>query len=133
LYVSKAVWFLQKEFDSFFDLTELNTGFQIGPSISRRPNHQSNLFIRNLVMGNTKLNFNAQFPTIDVRDAALAHLKILPLTKSFNLRLNLIQGTHFMRDISEVLKDEFEQYHYVVSTGVIGSIPIKLLSLFERD
>lgn len=73
-YVSKAVWFLQKEWKDYFDLTELNTGFLIGPSVGRRPNHISNIFVKNIIVGKTLVNFNTQFPTIDVRDAALAHL-----------------------------------------------------------
>lgn len=132
-YVSKSVWFLQKDWDNFFDLTVLNIGFLIGPAIARRPSHQSNVFIKNLIMGKTTQNFNTQFPTIDVRDAALTHLKVLEMKKSFNQRLNLIQGVHFMRDISEILKDEFEQYNYEIPTGIIGGLPIKLLSLFDTD
>jgi hypothetical protein len=38
-YVSKSVWFLQKEYEEFFDITELNIGMLLGPSIGRRPHN----------------------------------------------------------------------------------------------
>ena len=134
LYVEKTVWYQNNQWDEEkrLDLTVLNLGELFGPSIGLRPEHPSNRLVSRLLLGkiNQVLKFN--IPTIDVRDAALVHLKVLDNKETFNKRINTLEGVHWVKDIAGVLNDEFEQIGYQVSESEIGKFPVTLLRLLDR-
>jgi nucleoside-diphosphate-sugar epimerase len=131
LYAERAIWAFNKDkLPKPINITVLNVGNLFGPSLAELERCSSFKFIYKVLNTKTKDILPIKFPFIDVRDAALAHLLVLGEEATFGRRFNVCQGTYWMEEVMEVVRDQFKDYiNLTIST--VGKFPLKLASMFD--
>eukprot|EP00347_Sterkiella_histriomuscorum_P002260 403368849 len=117
--------------DEKFELVTINPSLILGPAIVQS-DFTSGQVIRKLLNGDFPGVPRINFPLVDVRDVALAHLRAITVPEARNNRFILnCQGMWF-KDIAETLKAEYGKY-YKVKTGELKYCTIKFVALFDKQ
>ncbi len=68
---------------------------------------------------------------VDVEDVALAHVRALERSgKTRNQRYLLIENSYWMKDVVDILKDQFESYGYISYNMKVPNFMVHIGSLF---
>ena len=112
----KAAWdFMEKlEDNKKFELVTILPGACFGPTLI--PYAQSTLtFIEQILANKTPMLLNINFPVIDIRDVAKAHIVAMEKPESAGNRYILFSGeTRWLREIAEVIDAEFGPQGYKI-------------------
>lgn len=126
----RATWdFVEREAPEL-NLTTINPGFVLGPPLD--PNYGASLkVIERLMRGRDPMLPNFGFPTVDVRDIALMHVRALQRPETAGKRY--IGGDEFLwfPEMAEALKSAFPERRIV--TRRAPNVVIRMLSLFDRE
>lgn len=133
IYTETIALELQEDFSEKLDLTILNLGQLIGPPLACKEEISSVKLIKKIIEGDLPSLHKIQFPMIDVRDAALIHVLLLENAQSFNKRINVFQGIYWLKEMAQVMSDEFSQYNYKISESELGSFTISMLLFFDKS
>ncbi len=120
---------------SGLELAVICPSYVIGPSLSNIVNTSNQIFQKIMTKGELPGVVSLSFPQVDVRDVARAHILALTadLSKVEEARFICHNKTSTMKEVIEVLKQEFPEYPYPtfnLSCGVGDSV-VKLASWFQ--
>ena len=112
----KLAWDYQEKLpaDKKFEITTINPGFIMGPSIASGDALSENWAI-GIVTGSTKSITKKTFPFVDVRDSALAHLYAVKVPEAANQRFLLVEDTLRWLDAAQMIADEFKPRGFPVT------------------
>ncbi|EAS07176.1 cinnamoyl-CoA reductase (macronuclear) [Tetrahymena thermophila SB210] len=119
----KKAWEIYEKNKSKIKMTIILPGYIQGPSFHSNDCVSADFVLK--VMKNELPGIpKVSFATIDVRDCALAH--VIPLDEDkFELtngkRYLLTEGTYWMYDLIQILKEEFQQYKYKFPSFTVES------------
>ncbi|KAL4436198.1 hypothetical protein ABPG74_018182 [Tetrahymena malaccensis] len=119
----KKAWEIYEKNRSKIQMTIILPGFIQGPSFHQNGYVSADFVLKvmkNEIPGIPKVSF----ATIDVRDCALAH--VIPLDEdklelTNGKRYILTEGTYWMYDLIQILKEEFSQYKYKFASFTLES------------
>jgi len=77
IFSERSAWFFSKENRQDIQLTVVNPGFLLGPCLQNHYEFSSGLFLKKFMDGRVSSLLKMHVPVVDVRDAALAHVKLL--------------------------------------------------------
>jgi len=127
----KAAWdylFSLPEEDRF-ELVCLNPGFILGPSLV--PSDSSPTAVKMLMEGKIPFVPKVMLLMVDIREVALAHLRAIQVPEAKNQRIILGSASLWIREVAEILKQEFPDYS--IKNREISYCPIKLASFFNAQ
>ncbi|KAF2361675.1 NAD-dependent epimerase/dehydratase [Trinorchestia longiramus] len=132
----KSAWDLHKTLpeDGRFELSTVNPVLVLGPPLIEA--HKSATSVKILHDAITGKNPGAPkvfFPVCDVRDVAQAHLECLTNPKAAGQRHIISSGGIWLKDINQILADEFKSQNYKVPTRELPNVAIWLASLFNTS
>ncbi|EAR87901.2 oxidoreductase, putative (macronuclear) [Tetrahymena thermophila SB210] len=119
----KKAWEIYEKNKSSLQLTVILPGVIQGPSF-----HSNDFLSADFILKAMKNELpgipKVSFATIDVRDCALAH--VIPLDQdklqlTDGKRYLLTEGTYWMYDLIQILKEEFSQYSYKFTSFTVES------------
>lgn len=134
----QAGWELLKEVNAAraatgatpFELAVINPGFVIGPIATDGAGSSTEVYFR-LLDGAMPAIPALSFPSIDVRDVAIAHLKAMLLPGAAGKRFILTNGCYPMRQMAADLAAEFARHGYKIPTGKLPSWLVRLGAFFD--
>ena len=111
----KACWnFVEEQaVEKKLDLVTLEPGFVLGPCLITEE-FASGDFLLKLLNNKFKGMPRLMVPTVDVRDVALAHLRAIEVEGTGGNRFVLAGRTTWLREIGEIVKEEFEPHDYKI-------------------
>lgn len=130
IFSEKIAWTFVKNLkkDEKFELVSINPGFIIGPSI-KQTNFLTGDLIKNFMVGSMSIP-HIQYPVVDVRDAAEAHLKAVEIEEAKGKRFILISEILWLVEIGEILNKKYGYYYNVNSTEISKCMQL-IASLFS--
>ncbi len=70
-------------------------------------------------------------PMVDVRDAAVAHIKAIEKEAAKNQRIIIVGANIWFKEFAEILNNHFGKYGYKVKTGEIKFWMLKVASWID--
>lgn len=118
--------------DRRFRLTTILPGLMFGPAMVTT-DFTSGEIVRQLLTGMLFAVPKINYPVVDVRDVALAHLRAVELPeKTDGERFICCSESHlWFIDIANILKRNFAKYGYKVTTRKARYFQVRLVSLFH--
>ena len=89
------------------------------------------LLIEQFLMGKVPGVAKMMFPLVDVRDAAIAHIKAIEAEDAKNQRIIVVGANIWFKEMAEILNTHFGQYGYKVKTGEIKLWMLKVASWID--
>lgn len=114
-----------------YTLTTMHPGFITGPVLAKQGTFQSMQVMQRIMSGASLIH--AGFNSIDVRDAALAHVLALTAPKAPGKRLILSHSAVPIAAIQDRLSRRFNPFGFTVSTGQISTWVLVLASCISRE
>jgi dihydroflavonol-4-reductase len=114
-----------------FELVVVNPAFILGPNFAVS-DFTSGDIIKQMMSGKLPGMPVIQFPVVDVRDCAIAHLKALTVPEARNQRFICSAESLWFGEIAGALKEEFGA-DYKIKSGNLKYCTIKLVSCFDRQ
>lgn len=131
IFSERSAWFFTKENRQDIQLTVVNPGFLLGPCLQNHYEFSSGLFLKKFMDGRVSSLLKMHVPVVDVRDAALAHVKLLWNPASIGHRYICVEGSHWFESFSSILSREFATDGFEFPTKTISKFPLKLISFFD--
>ena len=131
----RAAWDLLKALpdDKKFELVVMNPGYVMGPLLSQDSGQGSKAAIVSILNGEFPGVPAVNFPIVDVRDVAAAHIKGLEADGAPNHRFLLVSHNVWMLEVAQQLKAEFESQGYKIKTGKLPKPIVWLSSFFDES
>jgi nucleoside-diphosphate-sugar epimerase len=117
--------------DDKLELAVINPGMVLGPILD---NHYSTSgeVVRRLMRreypGCPKLNY----PTVDVRDVATAHIAAMTTPEANGKRFCCAAENAWMREIAEILNNHFSNQGYKIPTRELPNFLVRFVALFDK-
>jgi nucleoside-diphosphate-sugar epimerase len=109
-----------------WDLVVINPGFVLGPSLSKRMDAQSIIFMASMLNGKFKAGTPDMYVAIvDVRDVARAHF-LAAANPEASGRHILVERTMSFVDFARILRDKYQD-HYPIPKKALPKIMVYLL------
>lgn len=70
-------------------------------------------------------------PGVDVRDAAIAHIRALEVEEAKNQRIIIVGQNFWFKEMAEILNNHFGKYGYKIKTGEIKLWMLKVASWID--
>lgn len=130
----KAAWDYVKELpdEEKFELVVLNPAFVMGPVLNGSQ-CTSAFIIKRLLERSMPAVPRLNFPVVDVRDVAAAHVKAVTSSEAIGNRHILYGESVWMKDMAAALAKEFRPQGYNVPTANCPYFAMWLYSLFDRN
>lgn len=122
----QAAWAFAGE--AGLNLTTINPGFVMGPPLDAHYGSSIGV-IRRLMRGKDPMVPMLDFPVVDVRDVAEAHLRALERPESAGMRILCVAGNMTMPAMAAELKRLYPKRR--IATRVAPRFALKLLALFD--
>ncbi|XP_018015562.1 LOW QUALITY PROTEIN: NADPH-dependent aldehyde reductase ARI1-like [Hyalella azteca] len=132
----RAAWDLLESLpeDQRFELSTVNPVLVMGPPlVESNKSATSVIILRDAIMAKVPGSPKLCFPICDVRDVALAHLKCLTNPEAVGKRHIISSGGIWMKDMNQILADEFKPQNYKVCTRELPNFAIWLASIFNES
>lgn len=131
IFAERCAWFFTKENPEAIQLTIINPGFMLGPCLQDHYEFSSGLFFKKFMDGRVTSLLKMHVPTVDVRDAALAHVQALWNPVTIGHRYICVEGSHWFESFSGILSREFSPDGFAFPSKTISSFPLKLIAFFD--
>ncbi|KAA0195804.1 hypothetical protein HAZT_HAZT000168 [Hyalella azteca] len=116
-----------------FELSTVNPVLVMGPPlVESNKSATSVIILRDAIMAKVPGSPKLCFRICDVRDVALAHLKCLTNPEAVGKRHIISSGGIWMKDMNQILADEFKPQNYKVSTRELPNFVIWFASIFNE-
>ena len=116
--------------DNRFEMVTLILGMALGPTLVNHDFTTATLmeqFLSGKVPGVAKM----QAPMVDVRDAAIAHIKAIEAPGAKNQRIIIVGYNIWFKEMAEILNDHFGKWGYKIKTGEIKLWMLKVASWID--
>ncbi|XP_050408842.1 uncharacterized protein LOC126823846 isoform X2 [Patella vulgata] len=129
----KAAWDFIKELPDSdkIELAVINPSYVMGPVLSGS-NCTSMEIVKRLLERAMPAVPKLNFPVIDVRDVATAHVKAMTLDEAVGHRHIISHENMYMKEMALILKAEFESQGYSVPTMNCPYFALWLSSVFDK-
>ena len=116
LKAEEAAWDFVKKLDKSkrFELAVVNPAYVQGPLLSASCGEASKEFCDRLLNNKMPLLPNLNFPVVDVRDVAAAHIAAMEKSEAAGNRHILNNRTLHITEYGKIIRDEFEPQGYTV-------------------
>ncbi|XP_072017994.1 uncharacterized protein [Amphiura filiformis] len=130
----KCAWEFMKSLpdDKKFELAVVNPGFVMGPVLSGSYCSAMTL-VKKILTRDPPANVRINFGIVDVRDVAKAHINAMTEPEAVGRRHILVNKSMWMSDMAEILKAEFQQHGYNVSTSNLPKFIFKIVAIFDKE
>ncbi len=125
-----AAWDFVNDNDGM-ELTVINPGGVLGPSIDGKAFSASGELVRLLMAREVPGTIQYKVQLVDVRDVATAHVKAMVSVAAAGRRYIAVSDGRWVRDIAQVLKNEFTDRGYRIPTRQIPNLMVRLLAIFN--
>ena len=131
----KAAWNFLKELpdEKKFELVVMNPSYVLGPVVSRAAGEGSVAMLQKILSGNLPGVFAINFPLVDVRDVAAAHIKGMTVEEANGHRFILVSGNLWMSEVAEIIQKEFDPQGYKIKTRKLPKFLLWLGSIFDSS
>ena len=126
----RAAWEFVENEKPGFQLSTINPALVLGPIVSYLNSldavNTSNQRIRDMILGRFKdkgLPPTGLFIWVDVRDIALAHVKVAETREAHGKRFFCVAGHMSNSEIAQIIKDEFPEYKDKLPTEQKNDLP----------
>ncbi|ESP04513.1 hypothetical protein LOTGIDRAFT_136119 [Lottia gigantea] len=129
----RAAWDFIKELpaEEKIELAVINPAFVMGPVLHGSTGTSQEVVKRLLEKAMPAIP-KINFPVVDVRDVAIAHVKAMTLPEAAGNRHILATDNMYFSDMAHVLKKEFEPQGYNIPTMVAPYFVLWLSSIFDK-
>lgn len=107
LVTERTLWSFQNA-DFPVALTVINLGLLLGPSIQKKLNYSSGLFMKQLCEGKSGSLIKIHLPTVDVRTAAQAMIEGLFMREADGKRYICVENSHWLHSIPLEVSSAYE-------------------------
>ncbi|BFZ14180.1 hypothetical protein BsWGS_17219 [Bradybaena similaris] len=114
-----------------FEFAVVNPGFIVGPTLHGSPG-TSTYIIEQLLERKMVMCPKLCFPTVDVRDVAMAHLRCMTLPEAVGHRHVIVTRNIWVIEIASVLAKEFRSQGYNVPTRQLPDGLFAFVALFNK-
>ena len=130
-----AVWNFVKQMqanpsDYQLEVTALILGMVWGPTLVTHE-FTVGMLTEQTLLGKVPGVAKMMFPLVDVRDAALAHLRSLDSPKAKNQRIIIVSDNIWFKEMADILAAEFGPHGYKIKTGEIKFWMLKVASWID--
>lgn len=129
----KAAWDYVKELpdEDKIELAVINPAYVMGPVINGSMSTSSEV-VKRLLEREKPFVAKLNFPVVDVRDVAAAHIKAMTLDDAAGKRHLIVNSNVWMKEMATILSKEFKTQGYNVPTANCPGPILWLTSLFDR-
>ena len=89
------------------------------------------MFLEQMMLGKVPGVAKMMFPLVDVRDAALAHLRALDSVKAKNQRIIVISDNIWFKEAADLLNERYKPFGYNIKNGEIKFWMLKVASWID--
>ena len=115
-----------------FELVTMNPSVVIGPPLTMSNGQSTSLMtVKKILAHEIPVLFRLNLAIVDVRDVAMAHIVAMETPNASGQRFILTGGNLWLREISDVILEEFGSQGYKVPSVVVPKPGVWLLSLFN--
>jgi len=100
-----------------FELTVINPSYVMGPVLSGSVSSGSMVLPQRLLERQMPMIPHLNFPIVDVRDVATAHIRAMTAPQAAGERHLVHAANIWLEDMAKLLADEFGRYGYKVGTN----------------
>jgi len=127
----KAAWNFVKQTNAF-ELAVVNPGLVLGPLLHNSSSASIEL-IRRMLTKEMPMIPKLLMPVVDIRDVALGHLKAMTMPEANGNRHLLVNRMVWLKDISNILDDEFRHQGYTIPMREAPYLLLKVRSYFNKN
>lgn len=128
----RAAWDFVNQPDMTLELATINPSYVLGPVLDARQTSTSVEVIRKLLRrdfpGAPRLNF----PVVDVRDVAAAHLAAMTNPDAVGKRFICSVDNFWVQEMAQILNNHFASQGYKVPTVGLPDFLVRLVALFDK-
>ncbi|XP_064638473.1 uncharacterized protein LOC135494439 isoform X2 [Lineus longissimus] len=129
----KAAWDYVKELsvEDKIEIATINPGYVLGPVVHGTAGTSTEL-CRRLLERSMPACPRLNFPIVDVRDVALAHIKAMTSEEAAGHRHLLVGSNMWLREMAQILAKEFKPRGYNVPTANCPYFAAWIYGLFDK-
>lgn len=127
----KTAWGLLKDLHNKTELTVINPGYMIGPSLNSDCTFASGQLVRKICEGRIEEVLKMQVASVDVRNVAEAHIKALWSRKSNGKRYICVENSHWLMDLTKEIKERYLPMGFEYCEKEASSFSLLLGSFFD--
>ncbi|XP_077988235.1 uncharacterized protein LOC144442737 [Glandiceps talaboti] len=128
----RAAWEFVKNLkdDEKFELVALNPGYVVGPVLSGTSCTSSEI-PRRLLNREMPAVPEVNYPVVDVRDVAAAHIRAMSIPEAVGHRHVLAAGNMWFKEMALALQKEFQPQGYDIPTSLAPKFALRIAALFD--
>lgn len=129
----KAAWDYVKELpdEDKIELSVVNPAYVMGPVINGSQCTSLEI-VKRLLEREKPFCAKLNFPVVDVRDVALAHIKAMTVEEAAGKRHLIVNQNAWMKEMAQILAKEFKPQGYNVPTANCPNPILWMTSLFDK-
>ncbi|XP_061170792.1 uncharacterized protein LOC133180267 [Saccostrea echinata] len=129
----KAAWDYVKELpdEDKIELAVINPGYVMGPVINGSMSTSSEV-VKRILEREKPFVAKLNFPVVDVRDVAAAHVKAMTLDEAAGKRHLVVNSNVWMKEMALILSKEFKHQGYNVPTTNCPNAILHMCSWFDK-
>ncbi|MGD8243353.1 MAG: aldehyde reductase [Desulfobacterales bacterium] len=128
----RASWdFIDSLDDSPIELSTINPGYVLGPILDKNFSASGEI-IRKLMRRDLPGCPDLDFPLVDVRDVADAHIAAMTKPQAAGMRFCCVAGNGTMQEIAIILNKHFAEKGYKARTWKMPNIMVRLAAVFDK-
>lgn len=129
----KAAWDYVKELpdEDKIELAVVNPAYVMGPVINGSQCTSLEI-VKRLLEREKPFCAKLNFPVVDVRDVAVAHIKAMTVDDAAGKRHLIVNQNAWMKEMAQILSKEFKSQGYNVPTANCPNPILWMTSLFDR-
>ncbi|XP_067950105.1 uncharacterized protein [Watersipora subatra] len=131
----RAAWDFMKEQvpeGNGMELSVVNPGFIIGPPLMKQDSTSIEV-LKKLMKGEMSLMPKISFACVDVRDAALAHIRAMVIKQASGSRHIVCKSSVWLKDMANIMSQEFNSQGFNISTSQASYVVVWLKSHFDQS
>ncbi len=117
---------------SRMELVVINPGLVLGPLLSREWSTSGEL-VKKLLERDVPAVPDFEFAMVDVRDVAAAHLAAMVTPEASGQRFICCIESHAMREVAQILADEFGAKGFKVPTGRLPNFLLRIVAIWDKQ
>lgn len=128
----RASWdFINSLDDSPIELSTINPGYVLGPILDKNFSPSGEI-IRKLIRRDLSGCPDLDFPVVDVRDVADAHIAAITKPRAAGMRFCCVAENGTMQEIAIIINKHFADKGYKTRTWKMPNIIVRLAAVFDK-
>jgi nucleoside-diphosphate-sugar epimerase len=126
----RAAWDFMDSLDGSMELVAINPGLVLGPVLDADWGTSGEV-IKKIMDGDFPAIPDLNFPLVDVRDVASAHISAMTTPEAAGERFICVDDTSSMREVAKLLAENYGEKGFKIRTGNLPNFALRIIAVFD--